>query len=326
MPTYSYKKEVPLRDILKSTKVLFRLAWQTDPITVILFYASAIVGGLIALATSWVLKILIDQLQAGQAEAFTNIPVIIAFSLAAYYLISLVQSLFFHTLHFNYLDYILRNQLQNALTKRYVQKVSELDIAHFENAKTQDLLSQVHGTMKWQIPDIMRLLGYVTTELFSYLAAVLVLIPFGWWIPLVVTLITIPRLYLRSKYGALQWSIWGAGAPEIRKLYYYDGLFSNNVSIREMKIAQSGSGLIEKYGKIQDYLFGLNKAVLLRYLRVSIIPPIVELTVIFLIAYSFLGSALDSTITIGTFTLLVSLLGQVNSSASRASSNFGSLY
>ena len=120
MSTYSYKKDVPFRDILKSTRVLFRLAWETDRVTVILFYLTAIIGGLVTLGTSYVLKLLIDQLQAGQMEALTSVPIIIAITLAVFYLVSLVQSLFFHTFHLNYLDYILRNQLQHALTKQYV--------------------------------------------------------------------------------------------------------------------------------------------------------------------------------------------------------------
>ena len=326
MKSYEYQKKVPLLKVLQSFSVLFRIAWTTDKTTVFFYYFSAFIGGLIPLGTSWILKILIDQLQIIQDENVSLVPMIIVLALVMYYAVGLVQTLFHQTYHFSYLDFVLRNRLQNALNKRFVQKVAELDIAHLEDHKTQDLITQVRTPVKWQVPDIMRLLSYVSTELIIYLSAFIALAPFGWWIPFVVTLITLPKLYLRSKYGALQWSIWGAGAPQVRKLYYYERLFADSVVIREMKVNQSANRLVHKLDTVQDYLFGLNHQVLKKYLRVSILPPIIEAAVIFLIAYSFLGEVAAATVSIGTYTFLISMLGQVNGSAGRAASNFGGLY
>lgn len=326
MKNYAFKKIVPFWDMLKSTKVLFKIAWQTDKVTVSLYYLTACVGGLIVLGTSWVLKLLIDQLQAGQAAALTTVPMIIVFTLVARYLVSLVQDLVHHTYHATYLDYVMRYKLQNALTKHFVKKVSSLDIAYFENPKTQDLITQVKATMKWQLPDLMRYIGAIGRDLISYTAAFIVLVPFGWWIPLLITIITIPRLYLRSKYGALQWSLWGSGAPQTRKLYYYDNLFANPIAVREMKIAGSAPTLLEKFNSIQDYLLELNKSALDKYIRISIIPPIIETGLIVFIAYLFLDDVLTTSLSIGTFTLLINMLGQINHTAASASSHFGSLY
>lgn len=326
MKSPEFKRVIPLPDIAKSAKTLFQIAWQTDKITLSLYYLSALIGGLIALGTSWILKILIDQLQEGQTEAFTGIPMIIVFVLVARYLVALVQDLVYNTYHLNYLDYLLRYQLQNAVTRRFVQKVSSLDIAHFENPKTQDLISRVRTAMKWQLADMMRLIGASARDLIGYIAAFAVLLPFGWWIPFAVTIITIPRLYLRSKYGALQWSVWAAGAPQTRKLWYYDNLFANPVAVREMKIARSGPALIEKFNSIQDYLLDLNKKALVQYIRVSIIPPLLETGLIVLIAYSFLDDVLLSATSIGTFTLLVNMLSHLNFTAASVATNLGRSY
>ncbi len=323
---HSFKKLVPLKDIFKSTIVLLHIAWQADKVTVFLYYFTAVIGGLIGLAVSWVIKILIDQLQTGQIEGLTSVPYIIVFTLMARYVVSLVQDLMYYTYHTSYLDYLLRYKLQNAVTKHFIQKVSQLDIAHFENPNTQDLITRVKETMKWQLPDFMRHLGFTVRDIIAYLSAFIILLPFGWWIPFVITLITVPRLYLRGKYGALQWSYWGAGAPENRKLWYYDWLFTNPVAIREMKIAQSADILIEKFDRIQDYLLELNRVPLLKYLKVSILPPLIETMVIIGIAYVFLDDVVLMTLSIGTFTLLLNMLSQLNGTAASASSNVGTLY
>ena len=175
----------------------------------------------------------------------------IVFTLVARYAVTLVVDILYHTLHFNYLDYLMRYKMQNAVTMHFVEKMATLDIAHFENPATQNLITQVRSTMKWQIPDLLRYIGAVLRDFISYMAALLVLIPFAWWIPLIITVVTIPRLYLRSKYGTLQWSLWGAGAPQMRKLYYYDNLFADPVAVREMRIAQSAPQLLQKFDSLQ---------------------------------------------------------------------------
>jgi ATP-binding cassette subfamily B protein len=320
------QKALPLPIIAKSLKVLFRIVWQADKRTLILYFLTAVIGGLIALGTSWVLKLLIDELQEGQAAAPTTVPMIIVFVLVARYLMTLVQDLVYQTYHHFYLDYLLRYQLQNAVTKRFVEKVSNLDIAYFENPKTQDLISGVRLTMKSQLADLMRLLGAAVRDVISYLAAFLILLPFGWPFPFVITLCTIPRMYLRSKYGALQWSIWGAGAPQTRKLWYYDNLFANPAAVREMKIARSAPALIERFNRIQDELLALNKQALLKYIHVSILPPILETVVIVAIAYFFLDEVLTGALSIGSYTLLVNMLGQINVAAANVASDLGRGY
>lgn len=326
MREFEFKNTVPIKEMLKDTQFLFRIGWEADKATLSLYYVTAVLGGLITLGTSWILKILIDKLQVAQAEALTTIPLIITFTLVARYLVTFIQDLFYHTYHFSYLDYVLRYHLQNAITQRLARKITSLDIAHFESPKTQNLITQVRDTVKWQLPDLFRLLATVTRDLIAYVAAFIVLIPFGWWIPFVITIVTIPRLYLRSKYGALQWSYWASGAPENRKLWYYDGLFTDPVAVREMKIGQSAPILLAKFTEIQGYLLGLHKTALDKYIRVSVIPPFLEMALIILIAYTFLDDVLTEALSIGTFTLLINMLSQVNSTAASASSNFGGLY
>lgn len=326
MNASSLKKKISFQDLFKSSQVLFKIAWQTDKRTVFLFFLTAFLGGLVALATSWVLKLLIDQLQAEQREALTTIPMIIVFTLVARYVVTLAADLLYQTYQINYLDYILRYKLQNAISLEYAKKLASLDVAHFENPLTQNLIRQVRNTMKWQIPDLMRLIGYVLRDAIAYLVAFVALLPFGWWIPFLITLITLPRLYLRSKYGALNWSLWGAGAPQMAKLYYYESLFADKVSIKEMRIAQSAPKLLRKFDAIQDYLLKLNKTALDTYVRVSILPPIVESACIVVIAYSFLGDVLSMSITIGLFTFLVSMLEQINGTSARVASHFGEIY
>lgn len=317
---------VPLRHILATSRKLLALAWRMDARLTFLYYSTAAIGALVPLASSYILKLLIDDLEQRQNAFPITIPVIIVVILAARYLVSFVDNVIFWGINQSYLDYVFRYKLQNELTWRFHQKIAGLDIAHFENAAVQDLITKTRDTMQWRLPNSLRTMGYVVNDVVAFLAAFIALIPFGWWVPLVVTVIAAPRLYLQAKYGAIQWSMWDEGAPQAKELWYLNYLLQDPMTVRETRIGQSSGILLKKLHGLQTFLFKLNKKALDRYLRVLTLPPIIEAVIIFFIAYHFLDPVLAAAISIGSFTLLINMLEQLGSRAANTSAHFAEIY
>lgn len=299
------------------------MAWRMDKRVVIGYYMTAFIGALAPLLASVTLAFLIDSLI--KPGTFT-IPIIVIAVLATRYLLSLAENIILWGFNRIYFDYLFRYKVQNEINRRFYQKLSNLDIAHFEDPKTQNLISKVRDTMTWRPPDFLRMFSYFFSSLIGYIAAFIVLIPFGFWIPLLITIITLPRLYLRAKYGTIQWSIYGSGAPQVKKLWYLTWLLSTPEAIREMRIFQSHETLLAKLKEIQDYLFNLNKKPLDNYLRQLIYPPILETVALFAIAYIQLPHIFSALITVGSFTLLINMLDQLNGNAASAVVTFGEMY
>src|SRR3989339_1201647 len=261
---------IPIKQIAKNTRRLFSLAWKMDRKTTLLYYLTAAIGALVPLGSAYVLKLLIDNLQTAQNSLITTIPVIIAVVLAAGYLVTLIDGIVYGGIHLSYLDYVFRYELQNEITMKFHQKISKLDIAHFENSKVQDLITKTRDTMQWRLPDYLRTFSEFFRDIVGFLAAFIVLLPFGWWIPILVSIISLPRLYFQAKYGAIQWSIWGSGAPQTKKLWYLNYLLQEPMTVRETRISQSSEPLLNKFHGIQQYLFNLSKGALDKYLRVLV--------------------------------------------------------
>lgn len=312
--------------IFTSARKLLELAWAMDKRITFLYYFTAAVGALIPIGVNFLLKLLIDHLQLAQASIIPTVSLILVFVLTARYLVSLVGDLVYWSYNQSYLDYIFRYKLQNEITLKFHRKISNLDIAYFENPKVQDLITKTRDTMQWRVPDFLRIFSYLFRDIVGYVAAFLVLIPFGWWIPLVATIITIPRLYLRAKYGAIQWSMWGSGAPQTRKLWYFAYLLQEPTAVKEIRISQSAEALLAKFKSLQSFLFELNKKPLDTYLKISTIPPVFEILIIILISYKFLPSIVAGVLTIGSFTLLINMLEELSKRAANASAKFGELY
>ena len=322
----SPKLTTPIRQVAKNTKRLFSLAWKMDRRLTTLYYFTTAIGALFPLASAFVLKLLIDYLQVSQNSFATTVPVIIVVVLAGKYLATFLDSIIYSGINNSYLDYVFRYKLQNEITWKFQQKVSKLDIAHFENSEVQDLITKTRDTMQWQLPDYLRSFSYLFLDIIAFIVAFIVLLPYGWWIPVLVGVITMPRLYLQAKYGGIKWSLWGSGAPQAKKLWYLNYLLQEPMTVRETRISQSSESLLNKFKEIQQYLFELSKGALDRYLRVLTIPPIIEAAVIFFVAYQFLPPVIAGTLTIGSFTLLISMLEQLGSRSANASAHFAQIY
>ncbi len=314
-----------LLHVLTNLRKMLILAWEMDKRVTFGYYFTAMVGALTPLIAALTLKYLIDSLVSVHSGV-TTIPIIVIAILATRYILNLAENIIQWGLNVVYFDYLFRYTIQNELNRRFYDKLSNLDIAHLEDANTQNLISKTRDTMTWRPPDFLRSFSYFFSSFVGYAAAFIVLLPFGLWIPVVITLVTLPRLYLRAKYGTIQWSIYRSGAPGVRKIWYITWLLAMPEAIREMRIFQTQKTLLAKLRETQKYLFDLNKKPLDNYLKQLVYPPILETIVLFVIAYLQLPHVLVGIISIGSFTLLINMIDQLNGGAANAVANFGEMY
>jgi ATP-binding cassette subfamily B protein len=298
-------KSIPrvLRHMFSNLQKMLILAWETDKWVTTTYYLTAGLGALAPLAASLTIKYLIDNLLVAQSPSITtSIPLIVVAVLAARYFVVIGENFIQWGLNQTYFGYLFRYKLQNELNRRFYQKLAYIDIGYLEDPETQNLIAKAKDTLTWRPPDFLRNFSYSFQSFVSYLSAFIILIPFGWWIPVVITLTTLPRLYLRARHGSIQWSIYGSGAPQARKLWYFMWLLSTDTAIREMRIFQSQGALLTRFKNIQNYLLNLNKGPLNTYLRILTFPMVLEVVVLFIIAFSQLPTVLSGILTIGSFT------------------------
>jgi ABC-type multidrug transport system fused ATPase/permease subunit len=315
-----------LIQLLDNLRKMLVLAWETDRQVTFWYYLTAGIGALAPLAISLTLKYLIDSLLNYQDSTISTIPLIVVAILAARYAVVMGENLIQWGLNRTYFDYLFRYKLQNELNYRFYKKLAYLDISYLEDPKEQNLITKTKDTLTWRPPDFLRNFSYLFYSLIRYLSAFIILLSFGWWIPFLITIITLPRLYFRAKYGTIQWSIYGSGAHEVRKLWHFMWLLSTETAIREMRIFQSQKALLSKFKSIQQYIFNLHKKPLDNYLRIITIPPILEALILFMIVYSQLPKVLIGTISIGGLTLLVNMIGSLNGGAASSVINLGEMH
>lgn len=315
-----------IRQLVVNLKKMLSLAVKVDRTLVVNYYLTAGLGALAPVGAGISMKFLIDGLNLQVGSAVTAIPLIIIFILATRYLTILAEDIIKWGLNDTYFDYLLRYKLQNEFSCILIDKISRLDIGHLENTEVQNLLQKARDTVSWRPPDFLRMFRYFFESLSGFLGAFIALIPFGLWIPAIITLISLPRLLFRMKYGNLEWSVWDKLGSVSKLRWYLMYLLTNIATIREMRIFQTQGYLVDKFRDIQNHLLKSQKEPLDKYLKFLILPSFIEVALLFGVALYLLPDVLSGVLSIGSFTLIIAMMDRLNQTANGIAGNFSAVY
>ena len=312
-------------NLLFNLRRLLKISWQTDKFLTSGYYTSAGVSAFFPIIASYIYKLFIDNVINSQGKG-VSIPVVVVVILGARYLSSLCWDFVSWVLKETYFDYLLRYKLQNKLNNLFCERLATIDIQHLEDDKTQDLITKTKDTLTWRVPDFLRAFSYLFNNLVAFVAAFVLLLGYGWYLPLIISLLGIPQLYLRARLGSLQWSIWGSGAPDVRKLWYLQWLLTQRNSIVESRIFRSGQTFMKKYKDIQQTLYERNKSPIKSFVKTAPLPRFVEMMVVFLFALNRLPLVLSGEMSLGSYTFFIELLSRLADTVAGMVGNLGWMY
>lgn len=320
------KQGKPVRELLRNIRRVLVLTWEIDPKLFSFTIVLAVANALFPIALSYTFKLVLDELIKVQGQAAVITVTLLAF-FSLRYLIELVFDLT-SILQYDYVDQVLRFKAENYLTYKFTEKLSSLDIAHFDNPDTQSLVQKAKENYPWRITNFMGSSGLfgTFTSLITFLGAFLVLLQFGQWIPVLLTLAVIPRFILRNRLTKVQWSVFNQNIPESKELSYLRGELEDYASLKEIRIFQAAPALLKKLNKLQLFIFDTIKKPLRKFTFFSFVPVGIEMAVLFAMAYMKLGPTVAGALTIGSFSFYISSLERIFNSSQKAIAGLGRLY
>ena len=287
---------------------LIRIAWGTAPVLTTTYFVVAVLAGLGPVLVVVALRFLIDainhDLQAGVVGS------VVVGLLAARQAAAFASGFLRYTVHNTLLDTFLRYRVQIAVALRLAEKLVHLDQPLREDGKVQDLIARTQETYLWRTVSIVQGSGAIAMGAVGWLAALGWLVGFGWWVPPLLMLVAVPRLAIRARTGAVHWSMYGAGAPEIRKLYYLQELLGALHAGPELRVLKAARPLLDRLGVLQERLFQRNTAAMRRAIWIEWIPPLVEAGTLFGLAVRTLPAVATGDRTVGELVLFLALCEQ----------------
>src|SRR3989344_5809131 len=229
------------------------VAGKVDSKTLVLIVFLSLLGATFPILSAYILKIFLDKLILD----ISMLGVVSASLLGIFsfrYILQFIEY-FSSAFQYQYLGRIFRYKFENYLTLEFSKKMSELDIAHFEDSETQNLIIKARQSYSSRIHDFVKNIIFFGTSLGTFIGAFIVLLPLGFWMPIIMTLAVLPRFWLRSKYSKVSWSVFNQKIPESKELIYISDLLDDPASVKELRIFQAASALTSKMEKLQNYIF-----------------------------------------------------------------------
>lgn len=311
------------KHLLKNIRRTLGVAWQSDKWLFFLVCFLALIGAAFPIVLSYLFKIVLDKIieakNVGQVITFS------LFSLFAFrYIVNFltdIKSVF----HYEYVENIFWKKFENKLTLDFLKKISQMDIPHFENSETQNLILKARQSYPWRHNNFIFNTLYCATSTGTFVGALIALLPFGIWIPFAMVAATLPRFYLRGKYTEIEWRLYNEKIIEAKELSYLRGLLDEPSNIKEIKVVQAENHLLDRVKKLQDFIFETFKKPLRKYLPSFYGAVLLEIGTLFLLAYFKLPAVVLGLITVGSFTFYIQMLDQISRSVQEIVSQFSRL-
>ena len=129
-----------------------------------------------------------------------------------------------------------------------------VDLAHFESPAYHDRLYRARIDAHERPVALVQNLGTLIQNTITLAAMAVVLIPFGWWVPLALAISTIPALAVVARY-AIRHHRWTVGVtPDSRRGWYYDWLLCTRETAPEIRLFDLGPYFTNAFQRIRRRL------------------------------------------------------------------------
>src|SRR3990167_2016426 len=151
---------------------LLALLWSIDKWLLIANALAATVPAIAPFVIAYVFKLLIDQIVLIVAGSPPNFPYITTIFIGAF-IVYTIQSLAFSAQ--DYLGRLLYTKVPVSLYQLVLDKISNLDIAYFEDSEFKNTLEKVRDSYTWKPLNMMEYLLYIFQSLIQVIVALVIL-------------------------------------------------------------------------------------------------------------------------------------------------------
>jgi ATP-binding cassette subfamily B protein/ATP-binding cassette subfamily C protein len=294
------------KKIIKNLLSLLKIAWDEDKKFLLGYFVTSLFSALLLFIVFFLYKIMIDQV----FKSLVNKEITFVFLIVGSYLISEYLSRFFtNTLNSQYFEYILRSKFQNVLTRRFMEKLADLDFSNLENGEVRNLIAKVEDTYSWRLFENLRVINFMIYSVASLILAFFVALRFNPLYLIALFILSTPLYYFRAKYGNINWSIYTQNSKKINYLWYMRYLFTNFNTLSEVKIYDLKNFFLDKTKQIQNEVIDQYKKPILKYIFWSTLASFLIPAIIFFFLKNFINQIIFSQkFSLGDFTFFLNAM------------------
>ncbi len=224
----------------------FGLIWEAVPGLTVIWCALIIVQGLLPGLAVYLSKLTIDSFvfavnQADGISAYRQTIIYFVATGVFFMLIEVFQYLadWNRTAQAEYFSDHLKNLIH--------RKSSEVDLEFYESHEYHDLMEQARGESQSKPLALLESLGSVVQNSITLVSFVAMLLVYGWAIPLLLIVGTLPGLFISFRLDRRYHAWWKRTAKERRWLTYFDAMLSHSSAAAEMRLFDLSGRFRDRY-------------------------------------------------------------------------------
>lgn len=134
---------------------------------------------------------------------------------------------------------------QSELVQDYIsglihRATAEADYAFFESSEFYDRLNRATSNASGQSLALLENVGSLVQNSITLLAMAALLLPYGWWLPLVLVVSTLPALGIILRFNRYSHRWWEETTLDRRRLQYYETILTHQMSAAELRLFDLG--------------------------------------------------------------------------------------
>lgn len=232
-------------------KTFFRslpFMWKAAPKETVFLIFGMLLQGTVPAISVWITKQVVDTVATALKQGQTISPEILAGLVAAW-----VGALLLEVLLRPWMSAIQGNlgeKLTSYINLLLMRKADTFpDLNRFEDSKFYDELRILQEQISYQPMNFIANLAGGGSSFFTLVTMIVLLLPLGFWIPLVIVITNLPQIYVSFQYEMIIWGTMYEKSPEARRMQYCSSVMLTDTYAKEVRLFKLGSLFIGRYVK-----------------------------------------------------------------------------
>jgi ATP-binding cassette subfamily B protein len=223
-----------------------RLVWSASRRLCIALGVTTLASAVLPLGVAWIGKRIIDAAVAHDTHAAVRNVMVELGIVAALALASQGRDL---------TSSVLGARLSLDVNLDILEKATELDLVHFEDAQFYDQLTRARREASTRPISVVRRVFLIVQALITLAGYIALLVGFSGWVVLGLVLATIPATVAEVRFGTRAFRLRNWRSPEARKLMYLEYVLSNDEHAKEVKLFGLGPLFLGRYRALGESFY-----------------------------------------------------------------------
>ena len=323
-PASPAERRVSTRELLRQLPKTLRLVWEADRGSALVLAGLTLVQAVLPAAAAYVGKLIIDAVVAaaksGSEGDRSQVFKYVAWELGLALLALTIGRLA------GFSRELLRVNLGNLINERILDKSLTLELKHFEDSKTYDVLQNARREASMR-PLSLAMAGVNVLKNLVTLATFAVLLwSVAWWSVVLLVVAAIPSFIAETRLSGEAFRLSSWRAPEGRKLNYLEWILTRDSHVKEVKLYDLGPLVVGRYRTLFAKFLGEDRRLARKRLLLGTLFGAISLASFYACYLSVASRAAAGTISLGDLTLGLAVFRQGQSSFEAVLSAVAGMY